>query len=238
MTGQFLAAMRSLGRAAPPALLADFATVGTRLALLKSRSLLPRPPAADEEPEPGDLVQQLLRYRAIRDVARHFAARDVTDYGVFPAAARTVPGVSDPAAVRLTEYAPGVLVRAIRRRLSQLAEPARVFPAVRVLSLREMVGRLAAQLAGRRGVRFSAVAATCQNRLEVQTAFLAGLVLIRRSLAEADQPDVFGEITFRAVPPASGDYLAGLSGDVTADFEPVPAAPDALPPSGAGVAAR
>ena len=222
VTNQFLAAMRTLEREAPPTLIADFAAVGTRLTLLKSRSLLPRPPAADDEPEPGDLVQQLLRYRAIRDAARHFASRDVVDHGVFPPAARSVPGASDPSVIRLVEYAPGVLARALRRRLSQLAEPARTFPAVRVISLREMVVRLASQLAGQRGVRFSAVSAACRNRLEVQTAFLAGLVLIRRSMAEADQPELFGEITFRATVAPVGEYLAGLFGDVTADFGSAP----------------
>lgn len=221
VTDQFLAAMRSLGREAPPALIADFATVGTRLALLKSRSLLPRPPVVDAEPEPGDLVLQLLRYREIRDAARHLAGRDIVDHGVFPTAARPLPGGGTPV-IRLAEYVPSVLVRAIRRRLSQLAEPTRVFPVIRIMSLREMVVRLASQLAGSRDVRFSAVSATCHDRLEIQTAFLAGLVLIRRGLADADQPDLFGEITFRGLATTDGEYRSGLSGDVTADFDPVP----------------
>lgn len=238
VTNQFLAAMRSLEREAPPSLIADFAAVGTRLALIKSRSLLPRPPAADEEPEPGDLVQQLLRYRAIRDAARHFARRDTVDHGVFPSAARTVPGTTDPAAPRLMEYAPGVLARAIRRRLSQLTEPTRVFPAVRILSLREMVVRLASQLGEARGVQFSSIRATCRNRLEVQTAFLAGLVLIRRGVAEAEQPGLFGEITFRAIASPGEEYRSGLSGDITADFDPGPAAPDERQPAVARAAAE
>ena len=220
VTSQFLAAMRSLGRGAPPSLIADFAAVGTRLTLIKSRSLLPRPPAVDIEPDPGDLVQQLLRYREIRDAARRLAEREVADHGVFPPAARLVLGDVAPA-VRLAEYAPGVLARAIRRRLSQMADPVRIVPVVRIMSLREMVVRMAGQLSGRREVRFSAVGASCRNRLEVQTAFLAGLVLIRRSMAEADQPELFGEITFRAIAAPGGEYLSGLSGDVTADFDPV-----------------
>ena len=220
VTDQFLSAMRRLGPEAPPALLADFAAVGTRLALLKSRSLLPRPPAVDAEPEPGDLVQQLLRYREIRDAARHLAGRDVVDHGVFPPSVRSLPGGTTPL-IRLAEYAPDVLARAIRRRLTQLAGPTRVFPVARVLSLRELVVRFASQLSGSRGVRFSALSATCQDRLEIQTAFLAGLVLMRRGLAEADQPELFGEITFRRVAGTDDEYLSGLSGDVTGDFEPV-----------------
>lgn len=234
VTDQFLAAMRSLGREAPPTLLADFAAVGTRLTLIKSRSLLPRRPAVDDEPEPGDLVQQLLRYRAIRDAARHLGRRDVVDHGVFPSAGRPIAGGADPSVSRLTEYRPGTLARAIRRRLSQLAQPAQVFPAVRMMSLREMVVRLAGQLGTRGAVRFSAVTATCRNRLEIQTAFLAGLVLIRRGMAEAEQPEPFGEITFQAIAAPGGDYLAGLSGDITAGFSSVPAALDEARPVAAG----
>ncbi len=223
VTSQFLHAMRSLEREAPPSLIADFAVVGSRLTLLKSRSLLPRPPALNEEPDPSDLVQQLLRYRKIRDAARHLASRDLTDHGVFPPAVRPVSGTAIPA-VRLAEYSPGVLALAIRRWLSQLAAPVRAYPVLRIITLREMVTRLASQLSGRRAVRFSAMSATCRSRLEVQTAFLAGLVLIRRDMAEADQPELFGEITFRAIATPGGEYLSGLSGDVTADFDSVPLA--------------
>jgi segregation and condensation protein A len=234
VTDQFLAAMRSLGREAPPALLADFATVGTRLTLIKSRALLPRPPAIDDEPEPGDLVQQLLRYRAIRDAAGHLGRRDVVDHGVFASVGRPIARGADPSVSRLTEYAPGILARAIRRRLSQIAQPSQVFPPVRMMSLHEMVVRLASQLGTGGGVRFSAVTASCQNRLEVQTAFLAGLVLIRRGMAEAEQPELFSEITFRATTAPGGDYLAGLSGDITAGFAAAPVAPDGPRPLATG----
>lgn len=221
VTGQFLAAVRSLDARVPPIVIADFAAIGTRLTLLKSRSLLPRPPTPDEDSDPGDLVQQLLRYREIRDAARHLAARDVVDHAVFPAAGRAVIG-AEAATVRLADYAPAVLVRALRRRLTQVVEPARLFAGIRTVSLREMVGRLAGRLAGSRSVAFSDVAAQCRDRIEVQTAFLAGLVLIRRDLADARQDELFGEITFRGLARSDGEYLTGLAGDVTADFEATP----------------
>ena len=219
VTDQFLAAMRGLGKQAPPQLIAEFAAVGARLALLKSRSLLPRPPVADEENDPGDLVQQLLRYRVFRDAAQQLALWDTADHGMFPAVPRAPVGiVAQPA--RLATYAPSALVRVVRRRLSQITTPGQIFGQPRAISLREMVVRLATHLAGRRPVRFSTVAGLCQNRVEVQTAFLAGLVLIRRSLAEAEQPELFGEITFRGVAATDGEYLTGLAGDLVADFDP------------------
>ena len=219
VTDQFLAAMRGLGDQAPPQLIAEFATVGARLALLKSRSLLPRPPVVDDENDPGDLVQQLLRYRVFRDAAQQLAMRDTPDHGMFPAVPRVPAGVSAQPA-RLATYAPSVLVRVLRRRLSQIAAPGQVFGQPRVISLREMVVRLATHLAGRRSVRFSTVAGLCQDRLEVQMAFLAGLVLVRRSVADAEQVELFGEITFHAIAGVDGEYLIGLAGDVVADFDP------------------
>ena len=219
VTDQFIEAMRALDEAAPPSLIADFAAVGTRLALLKSRSLLPRAQVAEPEPEPGDLVQQLLRYRAYKDAAGQLAGRDVVDHAAFHAAGRSAHGV-DPPPVRLADHPPASLVRVIRRRLSQIAQPARIYAVGRVVSLREMVATVALRLASRGVVRFSEVAAGCQGRSDIQTAFLAGLVLVRRGMADAEQPELFGEITFRAIVAPGGEYLAGLAGDVTAEFDP------------------
>ncbi|HEV2528125.1 MAG TPA: ScpA family protein [Thermomicrobiales bacterium] len=233
VTEQFLDAMRGLDEAAPPALIADFATVGTRLALLKSRSLLPRPPVAEEETDSGDLVRQLLRYRAYKDAAGHLAGRDVVDHSAFHAAGRSANGV-EAVPVRLADHPPATLVRVLRRRLSQIAQPPRVYAAGRVVSLREMVSTVARRLASRGTVRFSDVAAECQSRVEVQTAFLAGLVLVRRGMADAEQPELFGEITLRAIAAPGGEYMAGLAGDVTADFEP-PRGDEHPDPAGQGV---
>src|SRR5690349_9456548 len=58
VTTQFLDHVASLA-SAPSHIVADFAAVGARLTVLKSRSLLPRPPLDTEEPEQSDLTHQL-----------------------------------------------------------------------------------------------------------------------------------------------------------------------------------
>src|SRR5829696_2958195 len=63
VTDQFLAYLDQVGDA-PPETIAEFAAVGARLVLLKSRSLLPRPPALEDDADPGDLVRQLVAYRS------------------------------------------------------------------------------------------------------------------------------------------------------------------------------
>src|SRR5215208_5144761 len=66
---QFLVYVASLDQAGAE-LIADFTNVATRLVLLKSRSLLPRPPAIDDEAEAGDLARELIEYRAVRQAAQ------------------------------------------------------------------------------------------------------------------------------------------------------------------------
>ncbi|MBX6342262.1 MAG: segregation/condensation protein A, partial [Thermomicrobiaceae bacterium] len=64
VTDQFLAYMASLADA-PPELLAEFTAVAARLLALKSRSLLPAPPAPETEEADADLAEQLIAYQAV-----------------------------------------------------------------------------------------------------------------------------------------------------------------------------
>ena len=74
VTDQFLGYLATL-RQTSPVLVADFVAVAGRLVLLKSRSLLPRPPVAEED-EPDGLVRQLIEYQALRAAVDHLADRD------------------------------------------------------------------------------------------------------------------------------------------------------------------
>ena len=73
VTDQFLAYLDEL-EAAPAATVAEFAAMGARLVLIKSRSLLPRPAVADEG-EPEELVRQLIEYRSVQAAALGCSAR-------------------------------------------------------------------------------------------------------------------------------------------------------------------
>src|SRR5688572_8387511 len=82
VTDQFLAFVTAMGDASAETM-AEFAAVAGRLVLLKSRSLLPRPPAVVDEAEPSDLVNQLAEYRALRAAAGELAERDRRGIGAF-----------------------------------------------------------------------------------------------------------------------------------------------------------
>lgn len=180
---------------APAGVIAAFTTVGTRLAVLKSRSLLPKPAAIEDDDGPSDLTRQLLEYRLARDASAFLASRadqDLRSYG------RPVPGPVDPELRRASEhlgtYPASRLVEALRRRLSVVPKPARMIPARKIVSLKETVNRMMEMTRIRSRVSFSDVVSTYASRTEVATAFLGMLVLIRRSAITAEQSDLYGEI--------------------------------------------
>jgi segregation and condensation protein A len=203
VTDQFLAHVEGLGgvRGVPATTVADFAAMGGRLVLIKSRSLLPRPPEPDEA-EPDDLVRQLIEYRTVKEAARQFATWDAQARGAFARGEGIAlpPATSPP---RLASQPPVSLVRALRRRLSTTAGPRDVLPIRPVVTLREMVERVLGALTTTPRLRFSTVRGDCQDRHEVLTAFLAVLTLVRRRVVEAEQTELFGEITVRRLDASS-----------------------------------
>ncbi len=197
VTDQFLAFVAEM-EDAPLEVIAEFTSVGTRLTLLKSRSLLPRPPAQDEEtePDPDDLVEQLRAYQRLKRVAADLGQRrdrDLVSFahrGTGPIARRTE--VQPP---RLASYDASVLVRAIRRRLSTIPVAVQTIRQRRIISIREMTDRVVDRLSRVRSVTFNEVVEDLGTRSERATAFLATLVLIRRRSIDAVQDGLFSEIT-------------------------------------------
>lgn len=207
VTDGFLAYVRDL-RDAPPLLLAEFASVAGRLLVLKSRSLLPRPPAAIDEQEPSDLARQLTEHRALRDVAIALGELDRLGLGSFPLGA-AVQRPAEPD-IRIARHPPLALANAIRRRLAG-SLPVKPMPArTRVVSLAEMVRRLVERLQGASSIRFCDVLSSASARDEALAGFLAVLVLIRRKVAHVDQSDLFGPIEIRLAAGTPAALLADL----------------------------
>jgi chromatin segregation and condensation protein Rec8/ScpA/Scc1 (kleisin family) len=86
------------------------------------------------------------------------------------------------------------LVRALRRRLSTVPSPVQMIQGRQRIPIRVMLERaLSTVLPGRRS-RFSDVAGIGATREETMTAFLAVLILVRRRVFDAEQPQTFGDI--------------------------------------------
>lgn len=196
VTDQFFDHIAGLQDRAPH-IIAEFTSVGTRLTVLKSRWLLPKPPVVDEElsPDPDDLVEQLKAYQRLKQAATHLGERLEHGY-VSYGHQGTGPVVRTRAAAetKLTRYDSSVLLRAIRRRLTVVPKAVQAIRQRRIVSIREMTDRVINAISALKRVRFSDVVADAQTRTERATAFLAVLVLIRREVINAQQNGLFEEI--------------------------------------------
>lgn len=196
VTDQFLAHVAHLAETTPNDI-AEFTMVGTRLILLKSRSLLPRPPVLneDEEPDPDDLVQQLQAYKRLKLVAQQLGKRRESGFVSFgPQASGPITRPRGIAPPKLSAYESSVLLRALRRRLSTVPQAMQTIRQRRIVSIRQMIQRVASMASQAGTFRFTAVTEGYTTRTEVATAFLAVLVLIRGRSLDAAQDGLFGDI--------------------------------------------
>lgn len=213
---QFLAYVDAM-EGAEPTVIAEFTAVGTRLTLLKSRSLLPRPPAVEEEDDPHELTTQLIEYKRLRDASRHLAAIQATGVASFAMPApRANAFAKDPAATKLAPYEVKTLWRSIRRRVAHVPRPEQVLEQKPLLTLREVITRAMGLLSGAKSTTFAHLVAPYTDRTQVATAFLATLVLMRRRVIDAEQSTLFGDIhlTQAAAEPAA------IDDDALTEFDP------------------
>jgi segregation and condensation protein A len=199
VTDQFLAYINGLGGVAPETI-AEFASVGARLVLLKSRSLLPRPAVSEDESPSGELARQLIEYQEMKRAAAAFAEWDQRGIGAFARASGAVAVPVDQSPPKLAGNEPSSLVRALRRRLAAIPSPREVVATRPMISLAAMIERLLGHVNGRGEQQFSVIASECRDHHEVRTAFFAVLLLIRRRVIDAEQAAPFEEITLRLRP--------------------------------------
>lgn len=211
VTAQFLAYIDTLTQA-PNEIVASFTAVGTRLTVLKSRSLLPRPPRDEDDDEPSNLTHQLLEYRRARDTSQYLAARFSMDLRSYARAG--TPGIDAEtwrSADRLAPHHPQSLVELIRRRLTQAPRPDHIVPRRKPITLRETIGHILDTVRFGPMTRFSDIVAGYHTRAEIATAFLGLLVLVRRSAVSVGQERLFGDIRIERGPDAR------TQGDVSND---------------------
>jgi segregation and condensation protein A len=193
VASQYLQAVRALPEL-DLELLSEFLSIGTRLLLLKSRALLPRPPVENEDEPVDDLATRLAEYRRFKEAAVALAARFEDGQQAFGHPARA-ESEALPRPLAPIETATLVrLWRSIARRqpAAVLEEPRltpRVAVATRLAAIRE-------QLAARGRVDWHQI---CGETIdELVATFLALLELVRRSEALVRQAHSFGPIELLA----------------------------------------
>lgn len=197
VTDGFLAYIEAMDRP-PAALLAEFAGIAARLLVLKSRAMLPRPPATEEELSADDLAQQLREYQQMKLVAQ--SLRETHEQGL--RSFSRPPRTDTP--TRLVFVAPPVasLKRAFARSLARMVPDAQVAPLRRIVTIGEMLDRITANLNRLRRPRPFRELIESADRESTIVGFIALLALWRRGDIDVHQDGLFTDI--EVMPSGSG----------------------------------
>jgi segregation and condensation protein A len=177
---------------APAEEMSRFLVVASRLLLLKSRRLLPRPEPEGPDEAPDDLAAQLRLYARFKAAA--VGLREREGRVCYARLAPPPPPEIAAAPVSLPLAAlRRALERALRRLDSRLPEGDPV-PRQR-LRLADVVSSAERLLVLQGEVTLARLAGPCAGRQETVVAFLAALDLVRKRRARAAQDGLFGPIT-------------------------------------------
>jgi segregation and condensation protein A len=173
-------------------LAADYLLMAALLIEIKSRMLLPRPVASqDEEQDPrAELVRRLLEYERMKLAAQQLDA--------IPQAGRDFALVQVWLEQAVEKHLPEVNPQDLRQAWLGVAARARVHRHHRVtreeLSVREHMSLILRRLQGHGFVEFEVLFESGKGLPEVVVTFLALLELARESLVEISQTEAFATI--------------------------------------------
>ncbi len=191
--------------------ISSFVTVASQLILIKSRAILPRPPAVaipvEEGPDPeAALRERLILYRLYRDAGRDLKGRLESSWEVFrrePIAAIA----SAKAGSRPDEgppLDPRVLVEALTTALHKVPPPPPPPDVVpRLITLEERASVIRTALTDTPVVVLQDLLEDLNDRVVVAITFLAMLELVKGRELSVEQEEPFGPIICRSTPALS-----------------------------------
>ena len=177
---------------------AEFVAMAAHLLQIKSRLMLPRPPAEEGEEDPRvDLVQRLLDYQQVKAAAQVLAGREAQWHNVVFA-----PGLDIQEHARVEEEPIKAtlfdLLGAYREALKRLLPPPPVEVRTAPKSLDQRIREVLAALGSGRWQPFSSLLAVAVSREELVLTFLALLEMARTGRVRLVQAEPFGEIRVQA----------------------------------------
>jgi segregation and condensation protein A len=195
ITNQYLEYLAQISERDPDSL-ADFLVVAAKLLLIKSRVLLPQPPAppaAEEEDVGEDLVRQLIEYKKFKEAARWL--KDLDEQGLssyirmagLPSLERTV----DLGEVTLVD-----LLEAVRDVLAMKPNGPSVNGAVPpvIITIADQMTLIERETAKGHPVSFRRLLGQATSRLEVIVTLLALLEMVKQLRVTMRQGQLFGDI--------------------------------------------
>jgi segregation and condensation protein A len=198
----------------------EYLVMAAMLAEIKSRMLLPRNKDGEDEEEEdprAELIRRLQEYDRF-----NIAAEDMEE---LPRIGRDnfVAQVDAPEKIQQRAH-PEVDMRELMLAMGAIMRRAQMFEkhevAKEVLSTRERMSSILAQLKGGHFVSFADLFTPEEGRLGVVVSFLAMLELIKESLLDIVQHEVLGPIHVKARVDGPGHIESSLlSEDYTSDFD-------------------
>lgn len=177
----------------------EFLTMAATLLEIKSRALLPRPPAPEEEGEETPeqaLIRRLEEYKLYKESAGQMKEFEKAAFQVFSKLPEEYPLPPQP--IELTGLSIDGLVRALERiiaRQTQAEDPGRVFRAITrdKFTIEQCVFNLTSRL--RKGpVLFTDMLSSHVTRDEIVSYFMAMLELLKMGRLHAQQETAFDDI--------------------------------------------
>ena len=177
----------------------EFLTMAATLLEIKSRALLPRPPAPEEEGEETPeqaLIRRLEEYKLYKESAGQMKEFEKAAFQVFSKLPEEYPLPPQP--IELTGLTVDGLVRALERiiaRQTQADDPGRVFRAITRdrFTIEQCVFNLTSRL--RKGpVLFTDMLSSHVTRDEIVSYFMAMLELLKMGRLHAQQEEAFDDI--------------------------------------------
>ncbi len=231
ITGQFCDYVETLRRIDPD-VAGEFLVLATTLMEVKTRMLLPRPEAPDDDGEPldprADLVRQLLEYKAFKDAAgdlRDAAARQALRFPRRPGA------VAEDGGTDLDDVQLWDLVEAFNGLLSAIGHDATQTEIIYDDTPVELYAADILDRLTREGnLTFSQIFAGRTERMELIGLFLAVLELAKQRQIFIEQNRPFDEIYVFVNPDApTAEQIAAEADRATLETARAPAAGDAGP---------
>jgi segregation and condensation protein A len=170
---------------------------------LKSKLLLPRPKTAEGEPEEDprqELVERLLEYRRLKEVAQSFAEVDRLRLGIFTRRAQPLPAAEEQEGeVELGDVSLFDLLGAFKKVLVRFdrEHPPPILLAGEAFSVRSQLDRLLGILDAGRPFDFLDDLRRRSCRAEAIAAFLAVLELARMNLVRVHQTESGEVVLYR-----------------------------------------
>jgi segregation and condensation protein A len=206
VTDEFVSYVETMRDTMDIAVVADFLSIASRLIWIKSRALLPKPPASaklqtDEEDIGDELIRQLRAYRQYKQAAAWLLERDQQDLrsyihiGPPPRPQKLNLDVSGVTPDMLCETALALLFPVEGPRPEEAIQRPRISIAQQITVIRQNLMRLAR-------VTFKHLLSRKPTRVEAAVTLQAILELIKQRTVQAQQHELFGDITIEAtVPP-------------------------------------